>query len=97
MSETLVEKVSLWKGWVTRKKLIGEVFAEVAKRHGLTVADLVGPSRLRQFAWPRQEAFYLAKMQTGASFPEIGRFARRDHTTVIHGVKAHAARIGDGT
>ena len=75
----------------------GEVFAEVAKRHGLTVADLVGPSRLRQFAWPRQEAFYLAKMQTGASFPEIGRFARRDHTTVIHGVKAHAARIGDGT
>jgi chromosomal replication initiation ATPase DnaA len=27
------------------------------------------------------------------SYPQIAKFLRRDHTTVIHGVRAHEQRI----
>ena len=44
--------------------------------------------RSRPLASPRQIAMFLAKKMTTRSLPEIGRrFANRDHTTVMHGVR----------
>jgi chromosomal replication initiation ATPase DnaA len=60
-----------------------------ARLHGLVAADLTGPSRRRQVAWARGVAMYLARTLTGKSLQSIGRaFGDRDHTTVLHGIRA---------
>jgi len=54
----------------------------------IRIADLLGPSRRRSIARPRQIAMSLAKELTNHSLPEIGEaFGGRDHTTVIHACK----------
>ncbi|MFN3313394.1 MAG: chromosomal replication initiator protein DnaA [Hyphomonas sp.] len=48
-------------------------------------ADLEGPSKSRNFVYPRQIAMYLCRMMTQKSYPQIGNaFGRRDHTTVLY-------------
>ena len=48
----------------------------------------------RDGARQRQVAMYLAREFTPMSLPNIGRhFGNRDHTTVIHGIRAVIERI----
>lgn len=62
-----------------------EVIADVARRHGVTVADLVGPSRKRPMVEARWEAMRELRTRTGLSLKQIaGRVGRHDHTTVRH-------------
>jgi chromosomal replication initiation ATPase DnaA len=71
-----------------------DIERQVALRHGITVEDLRGPCRARRVAWPRQELMWRARRETRLSLPQIGeRLGGRDHTTVIHGVRAHQARL----
>lgn len=68
--------------------------AEVAVRHGLTLADLQGPGRGKAVAHPRQEAMWVLKQQGRWSLPQIGQFlGGRDHTTVLYGIRRHEARM----
>ena len=47
--------------------------------------DLIGQSRRREVAQPRQIAMYLTRELTTLSLPQIGTFfGNRDHTTVMH-------------
>ncbi len=47
--------------------------------------DLIGQSRRREVAQPRQIAMYLTRELTTLSLPQIGLFfGNRDHTTVMH-------------
>lgn len=72
-----------------------KIIAEVAKKYALTYVDLISRRRTRKLVWPRQEAMWRCLKETTASYPEIGRaIGGRDHTTVIHGVRAHEARMG---
>lgn len=51
----------------------------------IRMADLLGKSRRRSVARPRQIAMALTKELTNHSLPEIGdAFGSRDHTTVLH-------------
>lgn len=62
---------------------------EVARFYGVHVDHMISPDRRRSVAYPRQTAMYLARKLTKASLPDIGnRFGGRDHTTVIHAIKA---------
>lgn len=71
-----------------RKITIEEIQRKVSDHYNIRLSDLIGPKRLRVYARPRQIAMYLAKQHTNRSLPEIGRrFGKRDHTTVMHGVK----------
>jgi len=63
----------------------------VANRAGITEADILGHCRARKFSNPRQFVMYLAHKR-GMSLPQIGRIMGRHHTTVLHGVRAEAAR-----
>lgn len=79
--------------------LVDSVLKAIAALHEVTVADLLGQSRERRIAHPRQEAMYLLRSVMAPdgrpkySLPDIGRaIGGRDHTTVLHGVRAHAAR-----
>lgn len=77
----------------------------VAAKYQVRVSDLIAgdeePGSRRQcFSIPRHEAFWLAYRQVGIhtvhrySLPQIGAFfGGRDHTTVIHGIRAHEKRM----
>lgn len=67
----------------------------VADKHGVTLDALKGPCRARCIAWPRQEAYWKIYSTGFFSMPQIGQFfGDRDHSTVHHGIRAHAKRIG---
>lgn len=90
--------LSLWKGQIkldeiADRRSMAEICADVAARYGVTAEALRGVSRVRTLAWPRQHA-YAEMYATGRfSLPQIGRFfGWRDHTTILHGVRAHKAR-----
>ncbi len=55
---------------------------------------LVGKSRRRTVARPRQIAMYLLREETSLSLPQIGEvLGGRDHTTVMHGYEKIAREI----
>jgi hypothetical protein len=84
---------------------LAEIALIVAIRHGLDVDDLRLPAsvpgaRVIEIAYPRQEAFWLARQQRRPngeprhSLPAIGKFfGGRDHTTILYGVRRHAERL----
>lgn len=58
---------------------------EVCRYFGVSKQDLIGASRSKPFAYPRQVAMYLCRELTDESLPKIGRaFGGRDHSTVMH-------------
>lgn len=58
----------------------------VANFYDLTVDDLLGRSRSRRIALPRQIAMYILREETRLSFPQIGdELGGRDHSTAMHG------------
>ncbi len=71
-----------------RKVSIDEIQRRVAEHYNIRLSEMIGPTRVRTVARPRQIAMYLCKYMTTRSLPEIGRrFGGRDHTTIMHGVK----------
>jgi hypothetical protein len=68
---------------------IDDINREVAYYYQLKVAELLSKRRTRDITRPRQAAMWLAKKLTRRSLPEIGRkISGKDHTTVIHALKA---------
>lgn len=69
----------------------------VADHFELTPAHLESPRRTAELARPRQIAMVLAReLLPRKSLPDIGRaFGNRDHTTVMHAVRAVARRRAD--
>ncbi|MFZ2587492.1 MAG: chromosomal replication initiator protein DnaA [Alphaproteobacteria bacterium] len=73
----------------TRIATLDDIQRTVADYFKIRVADMHSPRRSRNLARPRQIAMYLSKTLTSKSYPDIGRaFGGKDHTTVMHGVKA---------
>ena len=68
---------------------IKEIIEVVARRYGLTLAEIRGPSRVPHVVRPRQTAMYLAKiLHPTRSLSQIARmFGDRDHTTILHSVQ----------
>jgi len=63
----------------------------VCAKFNLTRDEIRGPCKDRRIARPRQIAMYLARTHTRHSFPRIGRYFNKDHTTAVHAVKRIAA------
>jgi chromosomal replication initiator protein len=65
-----------------------QVQEAVATRLGLSVEQLLSPSRTAPVARARQLAMYLTRELTDLSLPAIAQaFNRRDHTTVLHAIR----------
>jgi chromosomal replication initiation ATPase DnaA len=65
----------------------------VATKFGLTTGDLEGASKVKHTVHARQEAMFLIHEQCPwLSLPQIGKALRKDHTTVLHGIRAHGRR-----
>lgn len=73
---------------------IEDIVRLVADRYNIKVSELKGQSRRHEAVRPRQIVCYLAKELTKKSLPDIGRrMGGRDHTTVLHSVRAVKERI----
>lgn len=72
-----------------------QIIAEVAGRYGLDARALTGKRRTREIAFARQSAY--AEVQARRPhlvLCQIGQaFGGRDHTTILHGIRAHQARM----
>ncbi|CEG88141.1 Chromosomal replication initiator protein [Propionibacterium freudenreichii] len=61
------------------------IIHETANYFGVSVDDLIGPSRNQTLVMARQIAMYLCRELTDLSLPKIGQeFGGKDHTTVMH-------------
>lgn len=67
---------------------IASIMLLVCEHFKVSKENLLGPKRAKCIAKPRQIAMALCKEFTGASFPTVGLFFNRDHTTVIHACNA---------
>ena len=64
-----------------------QVVDKVAKYYNLSSKDLYGTSRSKDIKSARQVAMYLMKDQLGLSTVKIGTEFKKDHTTIMHGIK----------
>ncbi len=72
---------------------IGQITAEVAARYGVTVERMRSHDKRAVFMSPRWEAWALCHDEK-FSTPIIGRyFGGRDHTTILHGIGKHRAKV----
>jgi chromosomal replication initiator protein len=72
-----------------RRITINEIMCLTGETFGVTIEDLIGPSRRRPLVNARQICMYVIReLIPETSFPTIAReFGNRDHTTVMHAVK----------
>jgi chromosomal replication initiation ATPase DnaA len=86
---------------MTPRAITQQLAADIAQAHGVTVQQLMSTSRLAEAVEARQ-ALYAAlraiKWPNGDhrfSLPQIARLTgRKDHSTIIWGVRRHAERMG---
>lgn len=77
------------------------IMAKVSILTGFTIAELRSKQRMKPLVLARQFAYWRCKKETGQSLPEIGRrfkdgTGKRDHTTVLHGVRKIEKLIAAG-
>lgn len=76
---------------------LGAIQEAVCAVQGISPEEMRGPLRASRVARARQMAMYLARELTGLSLAEIARGFDRDHTTVMHAVRAVGARLELGS
>lgn len=77
----------------TSPDVIGRVIEIVSQHEKISAAILLSPLRTREAVTARRKALHLSFRLSGKSLPEIGRrFGGRDHTTVLHAVRAVEAK-----
>ena len=85
--ESVIGKGLETNGRVT-KKSPGEVIDIVSRYYQVGKRALLGDSRARPIARPRQMLMYILRTELGLPLEEVGRLVGdRDHTTVMHAVE----------
>lgn len=69
----------------------------IGNRFKVSRDDLRSRSRKRAIVFPRQLAMYLTRKFTEHSLAEIGGLYNRDHSTVLHSIKAITQQISHNT
>lgn len=71
-----------------------DIVREVCAKHCLTKSELMSDRRARNLVAARHEAMYRMSKETTMSLPAIGRrMGHKDHTTVLHGIRRHEAKL----
>ena len=69
---------------MTQDLTIHTIIKKVAEFYEITVRDILGTSKKRIHSRPRMVAAYLARELLDMSYPEIGDWMARNHTTILH-------------
>ena len=91
ISQNLIESILAKKGEMNGQPKLKaqpqEVVAAVSKYYSIGKRSLLGASRVRLVARPRQVLMYILRIELTLSLQEVGRIVGgRDHTTVMHAV-----------
>lgn len=70
-----------------------EVIELVAAEFHVSVAEILGTSRIEPVSRPRQAVMWLGRTVLGMSFCAVAREMQRDHGTIMHGTRAVQALI----
>jgi chromosomal replication initiator protein len=74
-----------------------QIIAAVANYFGITVTQLLSRDTSQPTVQRRHIAMYLCYHELQASYPQVGKWFDRDHTTVMYGVhrieRSHDPRI----
>ena len=74
---------------------VRRIVMEVCEKHNVSPTEICSEHRSQRIVVARMEACYRLRKETTWSLPRIGKFlGGRDHTTILHGVRKHAARNG---
>jgi len=65
------------------------ILDEVCKEYSVTIEEIKSKSRIRKINDSRQVAMHLLYKYTTMSLKEVGKeLGRRDHTTIMHGLRS---------
>jgi len=82
------------------RDLVRSIAREMAVKHGLEPRVILGRDRDNTTVMARQELAWRLSRIVGAdgrrrfSLPQIGRYLDRDHSTILHAIRAHEKRMG---
>ena len=69
-------------------RTVGAIQRLVARHFDVTMKEMLSRRRYKHVVFVRHVAFYLARIHTKRSLPEIGRmFGGMDHTSVLNGIR----------
>jgi len=91
---TVESAIIALQGMLTNRRecTLEAVVKTVADFYSLSPEEIKGRSRRQKVVKPRQIAMFLARQETKASLPKIGKaLGNRDHTTVLYSLR----KIGD--
>lgn len=73
---------------------IRDIIFQESERTGISVSDLIGPSRMMRICQARQYAIWRCRKETESSLKQIGLcFGNRDHTTILHAINKVQAML----
>lgn len=86
--------------WVANKPSFKDprlqIVAQCAQEYGCSIADVFGPRKPANIVMARRKAAYLLVQRKRTSIAEVGRYLRRDHTTILHAVKMYEKALAQG-
>ena len=56
---------------------------------GIKKDDILGKSRMQSLVWSRYILYNYVKTNSGLVYEKIGEIFKKDHSSIIHGVKMH--------
>ena len=75
-------------------KTIKQIILEEAKAAGLSYETLIDYNNTLRVIAVRRKAMYRAHKETDKTYTQIARVFKRDHTTIISGIRYEERRIG---
>lgn len=66
-----------------------EILSEVSKKHFILPVFILGESRLTEFVKARSELAWRLRKELLMSYPAIGTFLDRDHSSIMHLVQKY--------
>lgn len=81
------------KDQTLRKLTIEEIQTTVAKKFGVTIAQILSHERTQSLVTPRQLAMYISRKFTNKSLPEIAKLFDKTNATILSGIKNIQKRL----
>lgn len=73
---------------------MNKIAQHVCANHGVSLEEIRSPSRRQNLVKARHELFYQLALRTKHSYPRLGWFLNRDHTTILMGLSRFCYKHG---
>lgn len=79
---------------IEHRATVRQIASQVCAETGTSYAEVMGSNRAACLCRVREVIYYMATRE-GFSSPQIGRVFRRDHTTILSGLRNEQKRRGE--